>query len=188
MTPRREGGGLFRLVRMLPQWALILALAGCLQPLYGERPVVGGHGVRESLAAVKVAPIDAPFGTPLARLAVETRNHLIFDLTGGAAPNAPTHELVVRLSASRTSVIVDLNSLRPDIEIAAVEASYTLTELATGKSVVTGTASARVSYDIPGGEQRFARARGLRDAESRAVRQISETIRNRLASYFVAGT
>jgi LPS-assembly lipoprotein len=45
-----------------------------------------------------------------------------------------------------------------------------------------------VSYDIPGAEQRFARIRGLRDAENRAAKQVADHIRNRLASYFVAGT
>jgi LPS-assembly lipoprotein len=45
-----------------------------------------------------------------------------------------------------------------------------------------------VSYDVPGQEQRFARLRGLRDAESRAGQVIADNIRSRLASYFAAGT
>ena len=66
--------------------------------------------------------------------------------------------------------------------------TYSLTEIGTGKVVVTGTTFARVSYDIPGQEQRFARVRGLRDAELRAAKVISDNIRSRLASYFIAGT
>ena len=54
--------------------------------------------------------------------------------------------------------------------------------------VVTGQTFARVSFDIPGQEQRFARARGLRDAENRAAKVIADNIKSRLASYFVAGT
>ena len=38
------------------------------------------------------------------------------------------------------------------------------------------------------GEQRFAKSRGQRDAEDRATQVVAESIRNRLASYFVAGT
>ena len=53
---------------------------------------------------------------------------------------------------------------------------------------MTGQTFARVSYDIPGQQQRFARARGLRDAENRAAKVIADNIRSRLASYFVAGT
>jgi len=67
-------------------------------------------------------------------------------------------------------------------------ATYTLTELATGKIVVTGQTFSRVSYDIPGQQQRYARLRGLRDAEDRAAKVIADNIRNRLASYFIAGT
>jgi LPS-assembly lipoprotein len=54
--------------------------------------------------------------------------------------------------------------------------------------VVTGTTFARVSYDIPGQEQRYARVRGLRDAELRAAKVVADNIRSRLASYFIAGT
>ena len=57
-----------------------------------------------------------------------------------------------------------------------------------GKIVVTGTTFARVSYDIPGQEQRYARVRGLRDAELRAARVVADNIRLRLSSYFIAGT
>ena len=63
-----------------------------------------------------------------------------------------------------------------------------MTDIATNKPVVNGQAFARVSYDIPGTEQRFARVRALRDAENRAASVIAEQIKSRLASYFVAGT
>ena len=53
---------------------------------------------------------------------------------------------------------------------------------------MTGQTFARVSSDTPGQQQRFARVRGLRDAETCAGKVIAENIRSRLASYFVAGT
>ena len=40
----------------------------------------------------------------------------------------------------------------------------------------------------PAQEQRFAVQRAQRDAEDRAVQTAADAIRNRLASYFVAGT
>ena len=43
------------------------------------------------------------------------------------------------------------------------------------------------TYDNPGQAQRFSNARGQRDAENRAAKQISDNIRSRLASYFSAG-
>jgi LPS-assembly lipoprotein len=63
-----------------------------------------------------------------------------------------------------------------------------LVEIATDKSLMTGTTFSRVSYDIPGSYQRFARARAFRDAEDRAAQEIAEHIQTRLASYFYSGT
>jgi LPS-assembly lipoprotein len=135
-----------------------------------------------------VNQIDAPNGSPEARLAVELRNQLLFDLTGGGGTSSPTHELDIKMTSNRSSVIVDLTSQRPDVENFGADVIYTLKDLATGKIVVRSTTFARVSYDTPGSEQRFARIRGLRDAENRAAKVVADQIRNRLASFFVAGT
>lgn len=162
-------------------------LAGCFQPLYSDKTINGGPGLRYALNAVKVNQIVAKRGSPEERLAVEVRNALLFELTGGSGTNSPTHELTMRLSVDRNSVIVDLTSQRPDVENVGLDVQYTLKDIATGKDVIKTTTFARVSYDIPGAEQRFARIRGLRDAENRAAKVIAENIRNRLASYFVAG-
>ena len=53
---------------------------------------------------------------------------------------------------------------------------------------MTGSTFSRVSYDMPGSDQRFARTRAFRDAEDRAAQEIADNIQTRLASYFVAGT
>jgi len=163
-------------------------LAGCFEPLYGERTLSGGPGLRQRLSSVDVKQISAPSGTPAARIAVELRNALIFDLTGGSETPRSTHRLDVQVSSGTQQVIVDITTARPDVEQYNINVTYTLTEIATGKSVVTGQTFARVSHDNPGQQQRFARARGRRDAEDRAVKVVSDSIRSRLASYFSAGT
>jgi LPS-assembly lipoprotein len=61
-------------------------------------------------------------------------------------------------------------------------------EIATGKIVLKDTAYSHVDSDASGPQQRFAQQRARRDAEDRAVIAVAEAIRNRLASYFVAGT
>jgi LPS-assembly lipoprotein len=174
------------------RYALAMAAAGlaggCFQPLYGDRSLSGGPGVRERLSAVEVIPISVPSGSLEARIAVEIRNALMFDLTGGGSASAPTHRLKITIASLRQQVIVDITTSRPDVEQTGINASYTLTEIATGKSVVTGQTFSRVSYDNPGQQQRFARARGQRDAESRAAKVITDNIKSRLASYFIAGT
>src|SRR5262249_34843874 len=165
---------------------VIAALAGgCFQPLYGEQSPTGGPVLRDQLSAVEVLNIAAPKGSDESRIAVEIRNALIYDFTGGGYPAPPTHPLRISLSSPRASIIVDVNTSRPDVENYGLNATYTLTEIATGKIVVTGTTFARVSYDIPGQEQRYARVRGLRDAELRAAKVVADNIRSRLASYFI---
>jgi LPS-assembly lipoprotein len=183
-------GALSRAIRAAAAVGLAGLLAGCFQPLYGERSATGEPVLRDKFAAVNVAPIKAPNGSPEARLAVEVRNALLFNMNGGDAPHGSTYRLDIQLRTSRTSVIVDINTARPDIENYGIDATYTLSDITgpAAKPVVTGQTFARVSYDIPGGEQRFARVRALRDAENRAAGVIAEQIRNRLASYFVAGT
>jgi len=178
--------------RQIARLALVLAaaglLAGCFQPLYGDRTIGGGPALNDKFSTVHVKPIPAPSGTPEARIAVEVQNNLIFAMNGGQAASAPAYDLSIRIVTTRLSTIVDVNSGRPDIENEGIDATYTLTEMATGRVVVTGQAFARASYDIPGTEQRFARIRALRDTENRTASVIADQIKSRLASYFVAGT
>jgi LPS-assembly lipoprotein len=143
--------------------------------------------VRDQLAAVEVLQIPALKGSDDERLAVEIRNAMLFGLTGGGAEAPPVHRLKIAIATTRTAIIVDKNTGRPDYEDYGITASYSLTEIATGRVVVTGQTFSRVSYDIPGQQQRYARLRGLRDAESRAAQVIAENIRARLSSYFIAG-
>ena len=168
--------------------AMAALAGGCFQPLYGEQSPTGGPVLRDQLSAVDIMQIEAPKGSDEARLAVEVRNALLFDFTGGGSPAPPTHRLKISMYSTRASIIVDVNTSRPDIENYGLNASYSLTEIATAKVVVTGQTFSRVSYDIPGQAQRFARLRGLRDAETRAAKVIADNIRSRLASYFIAGT
>jgi LPS-assembly lipoprotein len=163
-------------------------LAACFQPLYGQPPLSGAPTIGDALAAVDVQQIDAPRGSGNARIAVELRNDLLFDLTGGAGSIAPTHRLVIQMTTSRSALIVDPQTGRTEAEVTGIDVKYTLTELATGRPVVNATAFARVSSDIPGQQQRFARSRAQRDAEDRAAKVLADQIRSRLASYLVAGT
>lgn len=180
------------MTKKLPGLLLALALAGltagCFQPLYGTQAAVGGSGIGDKMRAVEVAPLKTPNGTRLSRVGVEVRNNLIFGLTGGSATPASNYRLDVTLTAQNLQVIVDINTARPDIQDYGIDASYTLTDLTTKTVVVTSTTFSRVSYNTPGQQQRFAGDRGLRDAENSAAKVIAENIRNRLASYFAAGT
>jgi LPS-assembly lipoprotein len=160
--------------------------AGCWQPLYGARP--GGEGVQDKFAAVDIPPIGAPKGTPTERVAIGVRNALQFDLHNGQNTFAPIYVLKVAVASTQYTAYVDPVTGRPDTQIEVVTASYQLVELASGKTVVSDSTYVHVDYDIPGSQQRFAGQRARRDAEDRAMQVAADMIRNRLASYFVAGT
>ena len=172
--------------------AVVLAAAGltggCWQPLYGARPVPGGQGVQDKFAAIDIPPILAPKGTPTERVAVGMFNALQFDLHNGQSVFAPAYQLKVSVGTSQFTAYIDPVSGRPDTQIEIVVASFQLIELTTGKMVLNDITYIHVDYDIPGSQQRFAGQRARRNAEDRAIQVAAEAIRNRLASYFVAGT
>ena len=176
------------LARVLAVIGLASLTAGCFQPMYGDAKVTNSPGLRDKLSAVDVRPIDAPNGTRLARVGSVVRDVLIFNLTGGGPAATTGYRLDIKLTSSQVQVIVDINTARPDIQNYGIDAIYTLTDVGTGKPVVSGQTFSRVSYNIPGQQQRFAGDRGLRDAEDRAAQVIADNIRSRLASYFVAGS
>jgi LPS-assembly lipoprotein len=174
-----------RLAAILATGAL---LAGCFEPLYGRNPSTGDESVGDKLAEVLIAPIPLRQGSPQARIAVALRNALQFDLNGAAGAAAPTHRLEVTVTAIDVSVSTDPVTGRPTEEIGGVSATYQLVEIATGKIVLRDSTFAHVGYDIPGSQQRFAKQRAQLDAQDRATTVVADAIRNRLASYFVAGT
>jgi LPS-assembly lipoprotein len=174
--------------RLLAVAALAALTAGCFQPMYAEH-TDGTPGLREKLLAVEVPPLtDKANASRDARLGVEIRNALAFKLYGNATGVPPTHRLVLRFYTTRSSLMVDANTGLPTDENYGIDAQYNLIEIATNKSVMTGTTFSRVSYEIPGSYQRFARSRAFRDAEDRACQEIADHIQTRLASFFVAGT
>jgi LPS-assembly lipoprotein len=162
-------------------------LGGCFQPLYGTSTETGRPVVRDALSAIDVQQIPAAANTSEAPLAVQIRNDLLFNFTGGGYPAPSTHKLKVEIFGNRAVVVIDRATALPNLETYTLRTTYSLTEIATGKVVVTGQASAPVSYDTLG-QQRFARLGGMHDAERRAAKVISDNITTRLASYFVSGS
>jgi LPS-assembly lipoprotein len=174
-------------VRLIAVAALAALTAGCFQPMYAERND-GKPGLREKLMGVEIPPVDKPNASREARIPVEIRNALAFKLYGNATGMPPTHKLVLRFTTTRASLIVDPNTQLPSSENYGIDAQFNLVEIATNKSVMTGTTFSRVTYDMPGSYQRYARSRAFRDAEDRAAQEIADNIQTRLASFFSAGT
>lgn len=162
--------------------------AGCFQPMYAAKTADGSPALREKLASVEVPPLEYPTASPQARVGIDIRNALMFKMYGAATGAPPLYTLKIRFTPSRTSLIVDPNTALPTSENYGIDATYGLIEIATGKQILTGSTFARVTYDIPGQLQRFARARAYRDAENRAAQEIADNINTRLAAWFSAGT
>jgi LPS-assembly lipoprotein len=180
-------------IRALARVGIILSTAGLFacgfEPLYGRHPSSGEESIRDKLGEVLIAPIPVRQGTPQARAAVALRNALQFNLNGAAGATAPTHRLEVILTTPvNITVSSDPVAGRPTEEIGGLTAIYQLIEIATGKVVLKDSTTTHVGYDIPGSQQRFAKQRAMLDAEERAANVAAEAIRNRLASYFVAGS
>ena len=173
--------------RLLAVAALAALTAGCFQPMYAAH-TDGTPDLREKLMGVEVPPLNYANGSREARLGVEIRNALAFKMYGTATGMAPTHRLVIKLTESRSSLMIDPNTALPTSENVGIDAQYNLIDIASNKSVMTGSTFSRVSYDMPGSYQRFARSRAFRDAEDRATQEIAENIQTRLASFFTAGT
>jgi len=179
-------------IAALARLGLVLSVGGLLagwQPLYGRgAPSAGGESVADKLAEVLIPPIPVRQGTPQARLAVELRNALQYDFNGAGGAVSPTHRLDVVVSPINMTVLIDPVTGRPINGVGGITATYKLVEIATAKVVLSDSTFAHVGYDTPGSQQRFASERALLNAEDQAVKVAAEAIRNRLASYFVAGT
>src|SRR5947209_5974968 len=110
-----EFGASFRLIgRAGIALALAALCAGCFQPLYGEgTTTLAGHSLRDALKSVDVKQIDAVPNTAEARLAVQLRNDLLFNFTGGGSSTSPTHELIVKITGSNVAVAINRDTKLP---------------------------------------------------------------------------
>src|SRR6185312_11885261 len=173
--------------RLMAVAALAGVTAGCFPTMYAEHSD-GSPSLRNKLETIDIPPVDKPNASREARIGVAIRNALAFKLYGNATGAPPLYKLVLRFSSSRSSLIVSTATGLPTTETYGIDAQYNLVEIATNKSVLTGSTFSRVSYDMPGSYQRFARSRAYRDAEDRAADEIADNINTRLAAFFTAGT
>ena len=69
----------------------------------------------------------------------------------------------------------------PTDESYGINANFTLVEIATNKPVINGTTFSRVSYDIPGSYQRFARSRAVSNESGEQCRLTTVATHSRCA-------
>lgn len=166
------------LVRGLPLFALAVLLQACqFQPLYSsDSGTVANSGF--ALSSLSVAEVDS-------RVEQQVRNHLIFLLSGGAAPLNPTHEVRIRVSSNSRVLAAKVksgqsNQIGNTAGSVELTASYEIYDFASKEVIHRGNRFASAAYDRT--SQSFASERAARDAENRAAREVAEQLRFAIAS------
>lgn len=153
-----------------------LGLAGCqVQPLYGT--LSSGGTARDETRAIDIEPAKS-------RVEQVLRNELIFGFTGGGYAAEPRYRLRIVLSQQDSAVGVEKLSDVPAAYFLLLRASFVLSRVSDGETILTGTSFANASYDFS--SQRFANVRALRDAENRAAKVIAGDIRTRILAHFAS--
>jgi LPS-assembly lipoprotein len=151
---------------------LSLALSACgLRPMYGGS-TVGGANVAETMKAVDVTPIPG-------RVGQKVRNELIFANTGGGYAAEPKYRLEI---AVKESVIDQLVRITGDAtsQVYQLDATFKLVDLRNRQIIYQGTAISRAPYTRF--QEIFANVRARYDAENRAARTVSESIKTQIAA------
>jgi LPS-assembly lipoprotein len=150
-----------------------LALSGCgFQPLYGGT-TAGGQRLSEVMAGVDVVPIPGRVGQKL-------RNELIFANTGGGVAAPSRYRLKIAIKESVTDQLVQITGDATG-QVYQLDATFELSDPANGKVLLQGKAISRAPYNRF--QEIFANVRARYDAENRAARTISESIKVQVAAF-----
>lgn len=152
-----------------------LLLAGCgFQPLYGTNSTTAsGARLTEAMAAVDVQPIPG-------RVGQKVRNELIFANTGGGQAAPPRYKLSIALKERDIQQLVQVTG-NAQGQVYQLQATYKLTDIASGRVIHEGKAISRAPYTRF--QEVFANVRARYDAEDRAAKTVSDSIKSQLASY-----
>jgi len=153
-------------------------LSACgFQPLYGSSTTTAsGARLAEAMSAVQITPIPGRVGQKL-------RNELIFSNTGGNYAAQARYKLDI---AIRESVVDQLVQITGDArgQVYQLQADYKLVNLVNGKVLYQGTAFSRAPYTRY--QEIFANVRARYNAEDRAARTVSESIKTQVAAFLAS--
>ena len=148
---------------------------GCgFQPLYSH-----GSGnssqVLNQLARVQINPIESRIGQIL-------RNFLQDKLTPSGVPSSPTYRLAISLEETRSDMAILRDSTSTFAKV-KMKAQYQLINIETKGVLNSGTVTSTTVFNIVSSE--YANINAQKDARRRTVRIISETVKERLALFFL---
>lgn len=158
---------------------LAAAVGACgFRPLY--RKNASDPGVTRELAQIKIMNVRAE-EAEYDRLGQQMQNLLRRRLTPDGAPQRPRYllESELRVSRARTGIQITEEATRARL---TVNSEFMLKDAATKAILYRGTEQSVNSYNVA--DSQFATLSAEKDAASRAVREISDSIRIRLAIFF----
>lgn len=151
--------------------------AGCLRPMYAPASSTTTASVQSRLAAVAVEPLPDRLGHYLVQ-------ELRFELDGSGSVAQPRYRLSLTAKERVQAAVVNSATGRASSATVIVDATFTLTAIDGGATLLTGTAFGSASYDRT--QQRYAAIRAARDAEIRVARALAEQIKTRVAAHFAS--
>lgn len=154
--------------------AVLLGLL-CLPVGCQVRPLYSSSGAEaQALSSISFSPANS-------RVEQEVRNALIFLTSGGAGePASPVFHVDLTVTSEVQGVLFNQSTDVSTAGRVTVKADFNLTEVATGRTVRSASRTSIALVDFP--TQEFAKLRSIRDAETRASRELAEIIRADLAS------
>jgi LPS-assembly lipoprotein len=114
------------------------------------------------------------------RVGQKLRNELIFDTTGGGNAGTTRYRLEIAIKESVTDQLVQITGDATG-QVYQLDATFKLVDAASGKVLYQGKAISRAPYNRF--QEIFANVRARYDAENRAARTVSESIRTQVAAH-----
>ncbi len=156
---------------------LVLTLLLLLPTACGYQALHGQRGEASTVTDMATVHIDLIADRPGQQL----HNFLLDRLNPGGRPSEPKYTLTVEVSETRQDLGIrtDETATRANL---LVNARYGLRELESGEVVFEAISASATSFNIVRSD--FATLSAENDARRRALREIADEIRNRLAIYF----
>lgn len=147
--------------------------------LYDQRAGTS-FSVQRQMELIKIQPIKDRIGQYL-------HNKLLFKLNPKGKPADPRYTLNVKLEEQSSNIGVKKSAVvtRGNLKISATFTLSKIVKMKPGidtKKLLTATVISISSYDIP--QAQYAALASLKDAQARALREITENIKTRLGVYF----
>lgn len=175
---------LLRLLRrrpvLLPPWALLavpIVLSGCgFQPVYQKTSAVAGTNVPHQLSTVYVTRIADRAGQQL-------RNFLLDRFNPSGAPRKPYFELRTNVREARRSLALRSDAFATRVNL-TVSADFDLVRRADGAVLFHGQSQITNGFNELRSD--YATLSAERDARERALRAISDEIRDQVAVFLAS--